>query len=278
MHGFVAVQTGEVIKIVPDASSRQYPSSSNTDNTAGDDLVTHVVKINDVSAAQLVPILRPLVPQYGHLAAHPASNIIIISDRSNNVKRIISIINKIDLSSDNEIEIISLDYASASDTVRVLNTIAKAPRSDGLKNTTTLGADSRTNSVLLGGNEKERLRIRALIAHLDTPLDQGEGSRVRYLRYADAENLSEKLKQHFSSQQNIGVSNQVNTTSNFNVWADIQTNAIVVNAPPKMMKSIMSIIDQLDIRRSQVLVEAIIVEVIADKTSELGNTWGVDGT
>ena len=278
VHGFVAVQTGEVIKIVPDASSRQYPSSSNTDSTAGDDLVTHVVKINDVSAAQLVPILRPLVPQYGHLAAHPASNIIIISDRSNNVKRIISIINKIDLSSDNEIEIISLDYASASDTVRVLNTIAKAPRSDGLKNTTTLGADSRTNSVLLGGNEKERLRIRALIAHLDTPLDQGEGSRVRYLRYADAENLSEKLKQHFSNQQNIGVSNQANTTSNFNVWADTQTNAIVVNAPPKMMKSIMSIIDQLDIRRSQVLVEAIIVEVIADKTSELGITWGIDGT
>ena len=278
VHGFVAVQTGEVIKIVPDASSRQYPSSFNVDSTTGDDLVTHVVKINDVSAAQLVPILRPLVPQYGHLAAHPASNIIIISDRSNNVKRIISIINKIDLSSDNEIEIISLDYASASDTVRVLNTIAKAPRSDGLKNTTTLGADSRTNSVLLGGNEKERLRIRALIAHLDTPLDQGEGSRVRYLRYADAENLSEKLKQHFSNQQNIGVSNQVNTTSNFNVWADIQTNAIVVNAPPKMMKSIMSIIDQLDIRRSQVLVEAIIVEVIADKTSELGITWGVDGT
>ena len=278
VHGFVAVQNGEVIKIVPDASSRQYPSSLNVDSTAGDDLVTHVVKINDVSAAQLVPILRPLVPQYGHLAAHPASNIIIISDRSNNVKRIISIINKIDLSSDNEIEIISLDYASASDTVRVLNTIAKAPRSDGLKNTTTLGADSRTNSVLLGGNEKERLRIRALIAHLDTPLDQGEGSRVRYLRYADAENLSEKLKQHFSNQQNLGASNQVNTTSNFNVWADIQTNAIVVNAPPKMMKSIMSIIDQLDIRRSQVLVEAIIVEVIADKTSELGITWGIDGT
>ena len=278
VHGFVAVQAGEVIKIVPDASSRQYPSSFNTDSTAGDNLVTHVVKINDVSAAQLVPILRPLVPQYGHLAAHPASNIIIISDRSNNVKRMISIINKIDQSSDNEIEVISLDYASASDTVRVLNTIAKAPRSDGLKNTTTLGADSRTNSVLLGGNEKERLRIRALIAHLDTPLDQGEGSRVRYLRYADAENLSEKLKQHFSNQQNIGASNQVNTTSNFNVWADTQTNAIIVNAPPKMMKSIMSIIDQLDIRRSQVLVEAIIVEVIADKTSELGITWGIDGT
>jgi len=278
VHGFVAVQAGEVIKIVPDASSRQYPSSFNVDSTAGDDLVTHVVKINDVSAAQLVPILRPLVPQYGHLAAHPASNIIIISDRSNNVKRIISIINKIDLSSDNQIEIISLDYASASDIVRVLNTIAKAPRSDGLKNTTTLGADSRTNSVLLGGNEKERLRIRALIAHLDTPLDQGEGSRVRYLRYANAEDLAEKLKQHFSNQQNIGVSNQANTTSNFNVWADAQTNAIVVNAPPKIMKSIMSIIDQLDIRRSQVLVEAIIVEVIADKTSELGITWGIDGT
>ena len=276
VHGFVAVPSGEIIKIVPDASSRQYPGFPNIENAANEDIVTQVIEIRNINAAQLVPILRPLLPQYGHLAAHAGSNMLIISDRANNVDRILDIIRRIDQSDDNEIEVIKLNYASASEIVRVLTVLANAPRSDGTNSRISMVADARTNSVLIGGAKNGRLKIRALIAHLDTSTEEGDSTRVRYLRYADAESLSEKLLQHFS-QQNQG-SNSSSNNENINVWADQQTNAIIVNAPPKMMRSLMGIVDQLDIRRLQVLVEAIIVEVVADRTSELGVTWATDGS
>lgn len=279
VHGFVAVQTGEIIKIVPDASSRQYPGYPNLEGAANDDIVTQVIKIQNVSAAQLVPILRPLIPQYGHLAAHAGSNMLIISDRANNVDRILNIVQRIDQSNDNDIEIVSLSHASAAEIVRVLTVLARAPKSDGTPSQISLVADTRTNSVLIGGEKTGRLKIRALIAHLDTSLEDGDSTRVRYLRYADAEALAGKLLQHFS-QQNRSTSNsgQAGDNQNINVWADKQTNAIIVNAPPKMMRSLMGIVDQLDIRRLQVLVEAIIVEIVADRTSELGVTWATDGS
>jgi len=279
VYGFVAINSGDITKILPNASARQYPGLMGTDGAAADDIVTQVIQVENVGAAQLVPILRPLIPQYGHLAAHPGSNMLIISDRSANVARLLRIIRRIDQSNDEDIEIVPLQNASAGEVVRVLTALMQAPRSDGLPVTTSLVADARTNSVLIGGDRSERLRLRVLIAHLDTPLEDGGDTQVRYLRFADAEELATKLQQHFT-QQAAGDGAALSATSGdqVNVWADTQTNAIIVNAPPKMMRSLMTIVDKLDIRRAQVLVEAIIVEVIADSTSELGVTWAVGGT
>lgn len=280
VHGYVAVTTGDLIKIVPDATARQYPGPMGTTSAAGaDDIVTQVIQVNNVGAAQLVPILRPLVPQYGHLVAHPGSNMLIISDRAANVNRMITIVRRIDQSNDEDIEVIRLEHASATEIVRIMTSLTQQPRSDGVPVTTSLVADARTNSVLIGGDKSERLRLRALIAHLDTPLEDGGDTQVRYLRYADSEDLAAKLQAHFASQA-TGAAEQAAgaaTGAGISVWADTQTNAIVVNAPPKMMRSLMQIVDKLDIRRAQVLVEAIIVEVVADKTSELGITWAVQG-
>lgn len=279
VYGYVAINTGDITKILPNASARQYPGILGTDGALADDIVTQIIKVQNVGAAQLVPILRPLIPQYGHLAAHPGSNMLIISDRAMNVKRLINIIRRIDQSNDEDIEIVPLSNASATEIVRVLTALTQAPRADGMPVTTSLVADSRTNSVLIGGDKSERLRLRVLIAHLDTPLEDGGDTQVRYLRYADAEELSTKLQQHFAQQATAdGAVPSATSGAQVSVWADPQTNAIVVNAPPKMMRSLMGIVDKLDIRRAQVLVEAIIVEVIADKTSELGVTWAVDGT
>jgi len=280
VHGFVAIPTGDVIKIVPDATARQYAGPIGTDGAAGaDDIVTQVLQVQNVGAAQLVPILRPLIPQYGHLAAHPGSNMLIISDRASNVTRMINIIRRIDQSNDEDIEVIRLEHASAAEIVRIMTALTQQPRADGVPVTTSLVADARTNSVLIGGDKSERLRLRALIAHLDTPLEDGGDTQVRYLHYADAEDLSAKLQTHFTSQlQANGQAAAAGSSDSVSVWADTQTNAIIVNAPPKMMRSLMQIVDKLDIRRAQVLVEAIIVEVIADKTSELGITWAVEGT
>jgi general secretion pathway protein D len=280
VHGYVAVTTGDLIKVVPDATARQYPGPMGTTSSAGaDDIVTQVIQVNNVGAAQLVPILRPLVPQYGHLVAHPGSNMLIISDRAGNVARMITIIRRIDQSNDEDIEVIRLEHASATEIVRILTSLTQQPRSDGVPVTTSLVADARTNSVLIGGDKSERLRLRALIAHLDTPLEDGGDTQVRYLHYADSEDLATKLQTHFTNQQTAAAGQAGGPTANANisVWADTQTNAIVVNAPPKMMRSLMQIVDKLDIRRAQVLVEAIIVEVQADKLSELGVTWAVQG-
>jgi general secretion pathway protein D len=283
VHQLAAMQSGDIIKIIPNATARQYGSPMGTGRAAGDDdIVTQVIQVENVGAAQLVPILRPLIPQFGHLAAHPGSNMLIISDRAGNVARMMSIIRRIDLSSEDDIEVVPLQHASSSEVVRVLTALTQQPRSDGAPVSTSLVADARTNSVLIGGDRADRLRLRTLIAHLDTPLEDGGDTQVRYLRYADAEELATKLQQHFqgqvaAAQGAAGAAPSPARNGEVSVWADTQTNALVVNAPPKMMRSLMQIVDKLDIRRAQVLVEAIIVEVIADKTAELGITWAVEG-
>ena len=280
VHQYAAVTSGDIIKIIPNSTARQYAGPIGSAGAQGpDDIITQVIQVNNVGAAQLVPILRPLVPQYGHLVAHPGSNMLIISDRAANVGRMISIIRRIDQSSDEDIEVVPLQHASASEVVRVMTALMQQPRADGAPVTTNVVADARTNSVLIGGDKADRLRVRALLAHLDTPLEDGGDTQVRYLRYADAEELATKLQQHYQSQQTAGTgAANIVQTDPISVWADAQNNAIVVTAPPKIMRSLMLIVDKLDIRRAQVLVEAIIVEVIADNVAELGVTWAIEGS
>jgi general secretion pathway protein D len=288
VHGFVAVPTGDVIKIIPDANARQVPANDLPDrvSSSSDEIVTQVVAVRNVSAAQLVPILRPLIPQYGHLAAYPASNMLIISDRANNVNRMMRIIKRIDQGGDEEIEIIALSNASAAEIVRVVNTLyAGAPQGEGgTAAGVKLVADERTNSVLISGEKSERLRLKTLIAHLDTPLEDGGDVQVRYLRYADAETIAGKLKEQVQGiqQQTAGAGQAAPAApadrTSVTIWADTQTNALVVTAPPKIMRQVMNIVDRLDIRRAQVQVEAILVEVTADKSTELGINWLIDGT
>lgn len=281
VHGYIAIESGNLIKILPNATARQFPSQFGTETANGpDDMATQVIQVHNVGATQLVPILRPLIPQYGHMVAHSGSNMLIISDRAANLARIVRIIRRIDMASDDDIEVVQLRNASATEIVRIVTALTQAAQTDGAPIGTSLVADARTNSVLIGGDKSDRLRLRTLIAHLDTPLEDGGDSQVRYLRYADAEELSTKLQTHFTSQATAAAGQGMSpiSTANISVWADTQTNAIVVNAPPKMMRSLMQIVDKLDIRRAQVLVEAIIVEVIADQKNELGVSWGIEAS
>jgi general secretion pathway protein D len=281
VHDYIAIESGNLIKILPNATARQFPSRFGAETTNGpDDMATQVIQVHNVGATQLVPILRPLIPQYGHMVAHSGSNMLIISDRAANLARIVRIIRRIDMASDDDIEVVQLRNASATEIVRIMTALTQTARTDGAPVSTSLVADARTNSILIGGDKSDRLRLRTLIAHLDTPLEDSGDSQVRYLRYADAEELSTKLQTHFTSQATAaaGQAGSPMSTENVSVWADTQTNAIVVNAPPKMMRSLMQIVDKLDIRRAQVLVEAIIVEVIADQKHELGVSWGIEAS
>jgi general secretion pathway protein D len=283
VHGFAAVPSGEVIKIVPDVNAKQggIPTSSDADPGEGDEMVTRVIQVDNVTAAQLVPILRPLVPQQGHLAAYPATNVLIISDRANNVERLVSIISRIDKVSDSEIEVITLEHASAAEVVRVLTSLNRAvpgAQGGGGADGPILVADERTNSVLLGGDHADRLRTRAIISHLDTPLDSGGNTDVIYLRYAEAAQIVSVLMGVGKIEEREAPQGKAPTSGGaFDIQADEQTNALVITAPPDIMRTLKRVISQLDIRRAQVLVEAVIAEVSADTSRQLGVQWIFSG-
>jgi general secretion pathway protein D len=284
VYGFIAVPAGNVIKILPDANARSIPANDLPDHVSAtsDEIVTQVLDVKNVSAAQLVPILRPMIPQYGHLAAYAAGNILIITDHASNVNRMIRIIRRIDQVGNQDVEIVPLTNASASEIVRVVNSLyqgVSAAEGAAVK----VVADERSNSVLIGGDQAQRLRLRALIAHLDTPLAAGGDTRVRYLHYANAEKLAPKLKEQITgiaqstSAPGAGGGAQSSPTAqaekNAMVWADPTNNALIITAPPKIMRAVMDIIDKLDIRRPQVLVEAIIADIDFNKDAELGVNW-----
>jgi general secretion pathway protein D len=291
VHGFVAVPSGNVVKIIPDANARQLPANDlpGAVSADSDEFVTQVIAVRNISAAQLVPVLRPLIPQYGHLVAYPASNMLIISDRASNVNRMMRIIQRIDQGGDEEIDIIRLENASAAEIVRVVNTLFTGPgaQAEAPGVAAKLVADDRTNSVLISGEKSQRLRLRTLVTHLDTPLETGGDTQVWYLNYADAEQIAGKLKEQITGITQAAAPGgapgapagpAAAADRSTTVWADPQTNALVVTAPPKIMRQLRSVVDRLDVRRAQVLIEAILVEISTNKASELGVNWAIDGS
>src|SRR5882724_4308779 len=288
VYGYVAVPAGKVIKIVPNTDARQLPANDlpNDVSRTSDEIVTQIISMKNVSAAQLVPILRPLIPQYGQLAAYAAGNMLIISDRASNVSRIVRIIQRMDESGDEPIEVIALHNASAADVVRIVNSLTQGGQgAEAAGAAAKIVADDRTNSVLLTGEKSQRLKLKALIINMDTPLSTGGDTQVRYLRYADAEKIADKLKGQATASAKAqggpptagGGGGSPNVDASVTIWADVATNALIITAPPKIMKSLMAVIDKLDIRRAQVQVEAIIVEIDVNKSANIGVQWLLDG-
>src|SRR5581483_11598646 len=281
VYGYIAVPAGKVVKILPDANARQLPSVDLPEHvsSSSDEIVTQVIEVKNVAAAQLVPILRPMMPQYAHLAAYPAANILIVADRASNVHRLSRIIQRVDQVGNQAVEVIPLENASAAEIVRVVNSLYQQAGADGGLNVKVV-ADDRSNNVLVSGDGAQKLRVRALIADLDSPLKSGGDTRVRYLRFANAEKLAPKLKEQITGIAQVNAGGAAAQTSlsaqgdkSAIILAEPETNALIITAPPKTMAAIMEIIDKVDIRRAQVLVEAVIAEVNADKTSDLGVNW-----
>ncbi|RKZ50346.1 MAG: type II secretion system protein GspD [Candidatus Parabeggiatoa sp. nov. 3] len=279
VHGFTAIETGAVIKIIPEnmAKSQNSPVLSANDSLESDALVTQIVQIKHVSAPQLIPLLRPLIRQQGHLVAYPANNTLVISDHGNNVERLRQIIRRIDKASDEGLEVIVLEQASAAEVVRILTTLeqANSAANKHSKNTPKIVADKRTNSVLINGDKATRLRLRTLIAHLDTPIKSAGNTQVIFLRYAQAKDLATILKgvsDSLANSQKIEgqpASKEIKT----DIQADESTNSLVITATPAIIQNLQDVIRQLDVRRAQVLVEAVIAEISSDTARELGVQW-----
>jgi general secretion pathway protein D len=277
VHGFVALDSGTAIEIVPDANARF---------GEGDDYISQAIVLQNIGAAQLVPILRPLLPQSAHLAAHPASNALIVADRPQNIERMMRLIRRMDTAGTADIEVIALENAAADEVVRMLSSLNQAAQAAGGTPPVQVIADTRTNSVLLSGASQSRLQYKALIAHLDTPSAQGGNTQVIYLKYADAMDLASKLQAQFGTSGGSGggaakppagapAGEGAGATGPVTIWADAGTNALVINAPERVRQDMMSVIKQIDIPRLQVAVDAIIVELTQQKSAELGVTWAV---
>jgi len=281
VHGYTAVRSGGVVRVIQskDARSSAVGVTDGSTPETNDEYVTQVIRLENISAPKLIPVLRPLVPQQAHMAAYAPSNAIIISDVSANIDRIRNIIERMDRSAVQQTDIVKLRYAVAEDVVNMLDKLNKseAKAAGGTDPEVLLVADSRTNSVLINGDELERARLRRLIEHLDTPLQQSGNVKVIYLEYANAVEIAEVLTKVMQNIEQLessdGKKPVASARGSSTIEADEGTNALIITADTDEMAALESVIHRLDIRRAQVLVEAIIVEMEVRDGQDLGLQW-----
>ena len=281
IHGFAAVDSGDITRIIPSKDARAAPVPVIRDQeslSTSSEIVTQVIQLENISAQKLIPVLRPLVPQQGHMAAYGPSNAIIISDTRANINRIRQVIESIDLSAIEKTDIISLEYASAEEIVSMLQQLQKTETAKGQSDAKklTLVADKRTNSILVAGDELERQRLKSLITHLDTPLAQSGNVKVIYLKYADATELSVVLSKVAQNMERMSENNdktRLAGKSEATIEADDGTNSLIVTAEADAMQLLLAVVAKLDIRRAQVQVEVIIVEMTDNDGRDLGVEW-----
>ena len=241
-----------------------------------DELITRVIRVEHVPAAMLVPILRPLVPSTGQLQAYGPSNTIVISDRAANIDRLIKIIKRMDRVDDEELEVVPLKYASAKELAQTI-TILQRSSIKGAASKNRIAADVRTNSLLLSGDKSSRQQVRKIIAKLDTYQKTEERTKVIYLRYAKATELAKVLTGFSKTQKTTKATKRGaagTQKAEVDIQADDSTNSLIITAEPDIQKNLAKVIRKLDVRRAQVLVEAIIAEVSADLSKNMGIQLG----
>lgn len=281
VHGYAAQPAGNgMVKIVSEATARTDGSVDARATGGGDPLVTRVVSIHNVPAAELATILQQFVPQGGKVIAHGPSNTLILSDRASVVNRLQEIIARVDTASDAQVEVIPLQHASAVNLARTLTQLDSAV-SKAQPGAVRVIADPRTNSILLSGDKSRRLQLRALIMHLDTPMANSGSTHVVYLQHANAKDLVPILQNvartlsddHAAGKAANASANGADAQGTATIQANDETNALIISAPPVVFRSLQSVIHKLDIRRAQVLIEAVIAEVGLQTAKQIGVQW-----
>ena len=325
VNGVVALPSGNTIKLVPDSNAKNSGIPYDARKRAsGDQIVTRVIWLQNTNPNDLIPALRPLMPQFAHLAAVAGTNALIVSDRATNIYQLENIIRNLDGTGQNDIEAITLQSSQAEEIIGLLETMSATGASkDFIGSRVRVIADNRTNRILIKGDPDSRKRLRHTIEMLDVPsADRLGGLKVFRLKYASAKNLAEILQglvtgqsvssssgsnnanksssinnltsnsQGQTGNSSSGVNPSINLNSGFNnsqnnagitsfngngvsIIADGTQNALVVKADPQLMREIEAAIQQLDIRRQQVLIEAAIIEVSGNDADQLGIQWAL---
>ncbi|MBZ9613030.1 type II secretion system secretin GspD [Rheinheimera maricola] len=290
VYSFAVVEMDNgVLKVVrnKDAKTSNIPVVTDEQPGQGDEMVTRVVQVRNVSVRELAPLLRQFSNQAGggHVVNYDPSNVIMMTGPAAVVNRLVDIIQRVDKAGDQELEIVKMQFASAPEIVRILESIYKsqgrAEQPDFL--VPRIVADERTNSVIVSGELQARQRVIELAKRLDSELQTSGNTRVFYLKYAKAEELVPVLKgvsesivaevQGTAAAGGQGGRGAANPGRAISIDAHEDTNSLVITAQPDMMRSLEEVLRQLDIRRAQVLVEAIIVEVFEGDGTDFGVQW-----
>ncbi len=295
MQGFTAIEGRDVVKIVPEADAKHDYSVTRGKEVSerGDRIITQVYPLQYESAAQMMPALRPLIGPNNAIAVLPGSNTLVITDYADNVRRLNAVIAAADQPTPNDTALIRLEHVSAVDLAHSLSRLmadpgtagqAAAPGSPRL----TIVPDVRSNSLLVRSDNPARIQtVRGLVAGLDVPGALGGNVHVVYLRNAEASKLAETLRGILAGETSAslaattpatagaataGVAGQTSTTGGM-ILADPATNSLVISAPDVTYNALRAVIDKLDARRAQVFVEALVVEITAEKAAEFGIQW-----
>ncbi|KLV07778.1 general secretion pathway protein GspD [Photobacterium aquae] len=288
VYGFAVVEMDNgVLKVVRDKDAKisAIPVVGDDNNVKGDEVVTRVIAVRNVSVRELSPLLRQLNDNAGagNVVHYDPANIIMITGRAATVNRLAEIIERVDRAGDKEIDVVELRNASAAEMVRIVDALNKTADAKSTPQflQPKLVADDRTNSVLLSGDPQVRNRLKRLIHQLDKEMASSGNNRVVYLKYANAEEMVDVLKgvsDNLQAEKKGNAKTTAGSNSEVMISAHTDTNALILTAPPDIMRALENIIAQLDIRRAQVLIEAMIVELSEGDGVNFGVQWGtLDG-
>ncbi len=329
LSGFAVVDAGGLLKVVPEAEAKLQSGAVSVDGTSagGSQIVTQIFRLNFENAANLVPVLRPLISPNNTINVNPGNNSLVITDYADNLQRLGRIIAALDVSNATDVEVINLQHALAVDLAPIVQrlvdasgaaTTPGAPAQAGAGQTdngfrTTVIAEPRSNSLLVRAANPARLNlVRSIVARLDLTAvgEAANNVHVVYLRNADAaklaivlraalaslstspsagttaatgspaagtpqvtSNISSAGSTGMSSAANVPVAPSAQPTTGGQIQADPATNSLIITAAEPQYRQLRAVIDQLDGRRAQVLVESLIVEVNQDKAAEFGVQW-----
>ncbi len=285
VYGFAAVaMDGNIIKIIrnKDAKTSSIPVVGNNSDIVGDEMVTRIVEVKNVTVRELVPLLRQLSDQAGggNVTNYDPANVIMLTGSAATVNRLVKIIERVDRAGDQDVEIIKLQYASAGEMVRIIEAMNKPSGGKAGQPTFLIPkivADDRSNSVIVSGEVKARERVIRLVKRLDSELETSGNTRVYYLKYSKAEDLVKVLdgvsKTIASEENSTKTKSRAKSTTDISIEAHEPTNTLVITGQPDMLRSLESVIRQLDVPRAQVHIEAIIVEVFETDGVQLGVQW-----
>tara|TARA_R110000868_G_scaffold364037_5_gene626724 strand:- start:3556 stop:5469 length:1914 start_codon:yes stop_codon:yes gene_type:complete len=270
VYGYAAVESGDIVRIIPSAAAKTTPGSviSNFEKPLGGQQALYVYQSQALDSQKLQNALRPLVSNSGHISAIPGSNKLIIADAYDNIHRLVALIEQIDQDQGVTIQTLKLQHASANTVASVIQSLIENDKGSNF----TIASDQRSNSILMTGDPVIEKRVKQLIAQLDRPISSTDNTKVIPLHYTDADEmlpiLQNMAKALVTDNKNHNIQGQT-----INVAASLSTNTLIVTAPPDILYAMEKVIAQIDIRRAQVLVEAIIVEVSEDISQSLGVEW-----
>jgi len=285
VYGYAVVTMDNgVLKVIKSktAKTSSIPVVDDSNPGRGDEMVTRVVPVRNVSVRELSPLLRQLNDNAGggNVVHYEPSNVLMLTGRAAVVNRLVEIVRRVDKAGDQEVDIIHLKFASSSEIVRIVDNLLKGDGKTKIPNILKpkIVADDRTNSVVISGDPKARQRVASLIQRLDNELESTGNTRVIYLKYANAKEVTDVLK-GVSGSLGAGKSSaksKSKTSSNLSIESHEDTNSLVITAQPDVMRTLEQVIKQLDIRRAQVLVEAIIVEIADGDGINFGIQWATE--